>query len=127
MACGHRRSVIWINYVIREHFRVVFPGMGNGVQKNQNPHPFDFAQGRLCRIKRDKGGAPGAPLAFRRSTLSGGLHDQDHAWADYSHVAVIAFQGGDGGAVGVGDGVESFAVLHFVVHDCSGSFAVDLG
>jgi eukaryotic-like serine/threonine-protein kinase len=25
----------------------------------KNPHPFDFAQGRLCREERDKGGAPG--------------------------------------------------------------------
>jgi len=26
--------------------------------QSQNPHPVDFAQGRLCRKKRDKGGAP---------------------------------------------------------------------
>ena len=28
------------------------------LNQSQNPHPFDFAQGRLCRKKRDKGGAP---------------------------------------------------------------------
>jgi putative transposase len=26
--------------------------------RSQNPHPFGCAQGRLCRTKRDKGGAP---------------------------------------------------------------------
>ena len=26
--------------------------------ESQSPHPFDLAQGRLCRKKRDKGGAP---------------------------------------------------------------------
>ena len=25
--------------------------------QRQNPRPFDFAQGKLCRIHRDKGGA----------------------------------------------------------------------
>ena len=48
--------------------------MGHPVRtQNQNPHPFGFAQGRLCRKKRDKGGAPdeilrglaiGFPVAF---------------------------------------------------------------
>ena len=26
--------------------------------ESQNPHPFGFAQGKACRTKRDKGGAP---------------------------------------------------------------------
>jgi hypothetical protein len=28
--------------------------------QSQRPHPFDFAQGRLCRKERDKDGAPGS-------------------------------------------------------------------
>ena len=30
------------------------------LKKEQNPHPFDFAQGRLClaKVRRDKDGAP---------------------------------------------------------------------
>jgi hypothetical protein len=31
--------------------------------KSQNPHPFDSAQGRLCRTNRDKDGAPLIPGA----------------------------------------------------------------
>src|SRR5437879_7656720 len=32
-------------------------------ERSQNPHPFDFAQGRLCRKMRDKDGAPSGLLS----------------------------------------------------------------
>jgi uncharacterized protein len=41
--------------------------------KNQNPHPFDFAQGRLCRKERGKD--TGFIVAFRNRT------DRHHRWA----------------------------------------------
>jgi hypothetical protein len=40
----------------------------------QHPHPFDFAQGRLSRKKREKDGAPGIQLKnhFTTETLRHG-------------------------------------------------------
>jgi len=33
--------------------------MVEGAHRGQNPRPFGFAQGRLCRKRRDKSGARG--------------------------------------------------------------------
>ena len=42
---------------------------------------------------------------------------EDHAGAEGGYVAVVVFQGGDGGVVGSGDGVESFSGFDAVVND----------
>lgn len=41
---------------------------------------------------------------------------QDHSRAEGGYVAVVVFQGGDGGVVGGGDGVESFSGFDAVVN-----------
>jgi hypothetical protein len=35
-----------------------------------------------------------------KDSLADGLHGEDHAWAEYGDVAVVALEGGDGGVVG---------------------------
>ena len=57
-----------------------------------------------------------------RENLPGGLHDQNHARTDHTDVAVVALEGGDGGSIGVGDGVEGFATFHFVMNHCGWFF-----
>src|SRR5579872_1665689 len=92
------------NHVICAHILAVNSGTGKtAVPKAESPP---------CRKKRDKDGSP--------SRLP--MHDQDHAGSENGDVAVVAFEGGDGGSIGVGDGVESFATLHFVVNHCGGIF-----
>ena len=47
-----------------EKLAAVFQGPARILwNEDQTPHPFGCAQGRLCRTKRDKGGAPTATLA----------------------------------------------------------------
>ena len=43
------------------------------------------------------------PLTF--GALPCGLHDEDHAGMEDRDIAVVAFEGCDGGLVGLGDGV----------------------
>ena len=49
--------------------------------------------------------------------LPAGLDYQDHAGMEDGDVAVAALEGGDGGLVGGGNGVESLATFHGVVQD----------
>jgi hypothetical protein len=51
------------------------------------------------------------------SKLSGEVDGQDHTRPDYRYVAVVAFQCGYRRLVEVGDRVEGFAGLYFVVDD----------
>src|SRR5438552_18301511 len=91
--------------------------------EKSKPPPLRLRSGQALSHKTRQGWGT---LAFLRSTVSAGLDYQDHAWAEDGYVAVVALEGGDGGSVGVGYGVESLAVLHFVVNDCGGCYAVDL-
>src|ERR1700693_1424072 len=53
------------------------------------------------------------------SWLAGGLHNQDHTRAQGSNVLIVALQGGDGGFVGCGNGIQGFARLHLVAQYAS--------
>lgn len=67
----------------------------------QSPHPFDSAQGRLCRIKRDKGGAPrgrgNTKVPPRRNAIRVSRHDTISAMrklslSDYRALAEFRYQ-----------------------------------
>jgi len=52
-----------------------------------------------------------------RAGLPAGFDDQDHAGVEHGHVAVVALESGDGGLVGGGDRIESFAAFHCVAEN----------
>jgi len=64
--------------------------------KSQNPHPFGFAQGTLCRTKRDKDGVPGF------SQLFGPAAEEESAVgaAEAEGVGHSVFEAGFAGVVG---------------------------
>jgi hypothetical protein len=51
--------------------------------------------------------------------LAGGLHDQDHTWAEDGDVAVVALESGHCSLVGGRDGVERLTVLDPVANNAS--------
>ena len=47
----------------------------------------------------------------------GFVHDQDHPRPQGCDIPVVVFQGGDGGVVRAGDGIQGFAALDRVTLD----------
>ena len=57
----------------------------------------------------------GHPRALKQR-LARGLHDQNHSGMEHGHIFVVAFEGGHGRPVGLGDGVKRLAGFDLVVN-----------
>ena len=79
--------------------------------------PHERAEGKKIRSGRgrkkevDGGSRAGCGL---RDGLPARFDDQDHAGAEHGDITVVALEGGDGGLVGGGNRVESFAAFHLM-------------
>ncbi len=86
----------------RGHIYPVYPVTTRGSGREEDS--------KETRTKND----PEAVARWLCSGLAAGFDDQNHAGVEHGYVAVVALEGGDGGLVGGGNRVESFAAFHGV-------------
>jgi hypothetical protein len=74
-----RESVTWQKKFVRDfRFGKGICGMGARLLIEESPHPFGFAQGRLCRSNpgSDKGGATSRVILQERAGQPPGIDDR---------------------------------------------------